>query len=62
MTFSKPINNSQSKTDSVRMSFPTSLSLLELKLTHILFRRNDILLNLDRKMFVKETIQPVSQV
>lgn len=44
------------------MSFPTSLSLLELKLTNILFRRNDILLNLDRKMFVKETIQPVSQV
>lgn len=62
MTFSKPTNNSQSKTDSVRMSFPTSLSLLELKLTNILFRRNDILLNLDRKMFVKETTQPVSQV
>lgn len=62
MIFSKPTNNSQSKTDSVRMSFPTSLSLLELKLTNILFRRNDILLNLDRKMFVKETIQPVSQV
>lgn len=62
MIFSKPTNNSQSKTDSVGMSFPTSLSLLELKLTNILFRRNDILLNLDRKMFVKETIQPVSQV
>lgn len=62
MIFSKPTNNSQSKTDSVRMSFPTSLSLLELKLTNILFRRNNILLNLDRKMFVKETIQPVSQV
>lgn len=62
MTFSKPTNKSQSKTDSVRMSFPTSLSLLELKLTNILFRRNNILLNLDRKMFVKETIQPVSQV
>lgn len=62
MIFSKPTNNSQSKTDSVRMSFPTSLSLLKLKLTNILFRRNNILLNLDRKMFVKETIQPVSQV